>query len=206
MGWTTKNSHPFETPIPYAWPNGTRQSATKGTHMRFVDLQILRLLWSRMLENSVGIFWPPVGVGVPNRLHHVAGRNSLKKPLKGWRSWICYPNFFIGRFMHIYIIPGFFFRFETVAKMLGRFSQGIPILGECQPGQSGKNPGRRPKVGKAMAGHTKVSGISPTTTTTKKKNSCKNQEKTEIPFAKEKETSYINWSQKKSFPSTFHLG
>lgn len=51
--------------------------------MRFVDLQILRLLWSRMLENSVGIFWPPVGVGVPNhRLHHVAGRTSPKTNLR----------------------------------------------------------------------------------------------------------------------------
>ena len=160
--------------------------------MRFVDLQILRLLWSRMLENSVGIFWPPVGVGVPNRLHHVAGRNSLKKPLKGWRSWICYPNFFIGRFMHIYIIPGFSF---FASRQLQKCWVGFPrvfLFWECQPGQSGKNPGRRPKVGKAMAGHTKFSGISPTTTTTKKKNSCKNQEKTEIPFAKEKETSYIN--------------
>lgn len=35
----------------------------QGTHMRFVDLQILRLLWSRMLENSVGFFLAAMGWG-----------------------------------------------------------------------------------------------------------------------------------------------
>ena len=72
--------------------------------MRFVDLQILRLLWSRMLENSVGtsIFWPPVGVGAPNhRLHHVGGRNSPKTNLRvGGLGYVI--QFFIGLFMHVH--------------------------------------------------------------------------------------------------------
>lgn len=89
-----------------------------------------------------------------------------------------------------------FFRFETVAKMLGRFSQGIPFgsanLDHLEhPMVAGQRWGKPWKVTpRSLEYHQQPQQP-------KKKTAAKIKKKRKFHLRRKKKTSYINWSKKK---------